>query len=512
MFSEQWQIRKPAVAGRGGMVAAQHWQAAAAGARTLAHGGNAIDAAVATAFALNAVEPWMCGLGGNGYMVIWWAAERRAYALNFQGVVPAALDPDDYPIDPAAPLTLMDYPGVVGDRNRCGYGSIAVPGAVAGLGAAQQRFGRIGFDRVLEPAITLAAQGLPVDWHATLNIALQLHQLRRDPTAARLYLDDGCPPQPDGHRPLDALTVTLRQLADQGPDSFYRGPLAERLAADLASGGSAITADDLQRYQIEWHQPLSGEHRGARVFGADPSSGARRLLDMLAFAQRDLAPGAAIGPDTYRIYARALNAAFAAHHSRLGPPAEPGCTSHISVVDDAGNMVALTNTLLERFGSQVVLPSIGILMNNAIGYFDPRPGRPTSLEPGKRINSSNMCPTIAVRDQRALFAVGASGAGHIVPATAQLTALLLDYDLTLEQAMHTPRIEATNGGSIQVDPRLPAAVLDALAAEFTLQPADLKVYPKLYACPSAVLADAASGMHYGAADPSSPVAAACAAG
>lgn len=505
-FDEQWQFRKPAVIGESGMVAAQHWLAAGTGAEVLAAGGNAVDAAVATALALNAVEPWMSGLGGNGYLVIWSAAERRAFALNFQGQVPAELDLADYPIDPDAPLTLMNYPGVVGSRNVYGPGSIAVPGAVAGLAAAHERFGRLGWDRLVRPAVDLAERGLPVDWFATLNIALQMHWLRYDPVAGALYLDDGCPPQPDQYRSLGELPATLRRLAEHGPADFYRGALAEDLVSDLHAGGSAITLDDLAGYRAEWVEPLHGDHRGARVFGADETSGARRLLDMLASVERELAPGMVVGADTYRAYARGLDAAFAAHQRRIGQSGEHGCTTHLSVADPEGNMVALTNTLLERFGSQVVLPRTGILINNAIGYFDPRPNRPTSLAGGKRINSSNMCPTIAVRDGRARFAVGASGAHHIVPAVAQLTALLLDYGMNLEQALHTLRIEAVNNGKLQIDPRLPAEIVEALAGEFSLEPAALKVYPKLYGCPSAVLFDPASDRFHGATDPSSPVA------
>lgn len=510
-FDEQWQVRKPAVIGEAGMVAAQHWQAAAAGAGILAAGGNAIDAAVATALALNAVEPWMSGLGGNGYLVIWSAAEQRARALNFQGQVPAALDPADYPIDPEAPLTLMDYPGVVGNRNLYGYGSIALPGAVAGLAEAHRRFGRLGWDRLVQPAVDLAERGLPVDWFASLNIALQMHQLRHDPTASALYLDDGCPPQPDRYRSLGELPNTLRRLAEHGPEDFYRGALAEAIVTDLQAGGSAMTLEDLADYRAEWVEPLNGAHRGVRVFGADASSGARRLLDMLALVERELSPGAVVNADTYRVYARGLDAAFAAHRRRIGRDGEHGCTTHLSVADAEGNLAALTNTLLERFGSQVVLPRTGILMNNAIGYFDPRPGSPTSLAGGKRINSSNMCPTLAIGD-RIRFAVGASGAHHIVPAVAQLTALLLDYRMSLEQAMHTPRIEATHNGRLQIDPRIPREIMAILGREFALERAALKVFPKLYACPSAVLHDRSRGLFHGATDPSSPVAGALASG
>ncbi len=505
-FDEQWQIRKPAVVSEQGVVAAQHYLAAQAGTDCLAAGGHAVDAAIATALALNAVEPWMSGLGGNGYMLIWSAAEQQAYALNFQGQVPAALNLDDYPIDSHAPLTLMNYPGVVGQRNLRGYGSMTVPGTVAGLAAAHQRFGRLGWDRLVQSAIDLAEQGLPVDWFTSLNIALQLHALRHDPVASNIYLDDGCPPQPDHYRALGALPRTLRRLADYGPDDFYRGQLAERIVADLQTGGSAIALEDLANYRAEWRPALSTTHRGTRVFGADASSGAQRLVDMLAVVEHTLQPTGQITAATYCAYAQGLDQAFAAHHQRMGhTPHERGCTTHLSVADAEGNLVALTNTLLDRFGSQTVLPQTGILMNNAIGYFDPRPGYPTSLTAGQRINSSNMCPTLAI-GERVHGAIGASGAQHIVPAVAQLTALLLDYPMSLEQALHTPRIEATASGTLHVDPRIDSSIREALAQTFVVERSPLKLFPKLYACPSAVLIDQASGLRYAATDPSSPVA------
>jgi len=503
---EQWRVRKSAVSSERGAVAAQHWMAARAGAAMLAEGGNAVDAAVACALALNVVEPWMCGLGGSGFMVVWLAKEKRARVLNFQGVLPQAIDIADYPLDPGEPPSLMLYPGVKGRANERGYGSITVPGAVAGLGLALERFGRLPWDRVLAPTIRLAERGLPVDWHASLQIGLAMDLLRLDLAASALYLPDGVPAKPESWRPLPALTATLKTLAAEGPNAFYEGPLAARIAADLQAGGSRITTDDLAAYTVEKPEPLSGRHRGAEVHTAGEVSGGQRLLDMLGYVEQHLNPGSAVGPDTWIAYARGLDAAFATHKAKVGLDQQGGCTSHMSAVDGEGNMVALTYTLLNRFGSGVVLPQTGILMNNAVAYFDPRPGNPVSLAGGKRINSSNMCPTIATRDGEALFAVGASGANHIVPCTAQLAALLLDYGLSLEDAFHTPRIDAAARGSVRADPAMGEAALAELKKVFTVEVAQQLVFPKLYACPSGVSRDPATGQCWGIADVSQPVA------
>ncbi|MGF1630910.1 MAG: gamma-glutamyltransferase family protein [Kiloniellaceae bacterium] len=503
---EQWRVSKRAVTSEKGAVASQHWLAARAGAAMLAEGGNAVDAAVACAMALNVVEPWMCGLGGSGFMVVWLAREKRARVLNFQGVLPQAIDIADYPLDPNEPDSLMLYPGVKDRTNERGYGSITVPGAVAGLGLALERFGKLPWDRVLAPAVKLAERGLPVDWHASLQVGLAMDLLRRDPVASALYLPNGVPAAPESFRPLPALTATLKTLAAEGPNAFYEGPLAARIANDLQAGGSRITTDDLAAYTVEEQEPLSGRHRGAEVHTAGEMSGGVRLLDMLGYVEQHLSPAGEVGPETWIAYARGLDAAFATHKRKVGLDQKGGCTSHMSAVDAEGNMVALTYTLLNRFGSGVVLPSTGMLMNNAIAYFDPRQGNPVSLAGGKRINSSNMCPTIATRNGEALFAVGASGANHIVPCTAQLTALLLDYGMSLEAAFHTPRIDASARGSLRADPAMGEAALAELQKVFQVEVAQLLVFPKLYSCPSGVSRDPVSGACWGMADVSSPVA------
>ena len=167
---------------------------------------------------------------------------------------------------------------------------------------------------------------------------------------------------------------------------------------------------------------------------------------------------------------------------------DPSCTTHFNVVDRHGNMVAHTQTLLSVFGSKVVLPSTGILMNNGIMWFDPRPGTPNSLGPAKR-PLTNMSPVIALRNGKAWFAIGGSGGRKIFPAVLQISSFLVDHGLDLEEAFHQPRIDASEAEYVAMDPRLPAAVRKALAGKFTTRENELVVYPTNYACPSAVLRD-----------------------
>jgi gamma-glutamyltranspeptidase/glutathione hydrolase len=510
---EQWRVRKSAVASEGGVVAAQHWLAARAGAAVLHDGGNAVDAAVATAFALGVVEPWMCGVGGHGYMVAWLARERRAVALDFQGMLPGDIRPEDYPLDPDVPESLMGFPGVAGERNVRGYLSILVPGAVAGLARASARFGELGLDRALAPSLHLLERGLPVDWHTTLMIALEAPKLARDAAASAWFLPGGHPPGPERRLPNDALSTTYRAIAADGPEAVYGGRIGAAMAADLRAGGSRITLDDFRAYEVAEFDATATTHRGHDVYTAGETSGGPRLADALAHVAGHLDTARGVGAHAWATYADALNLAFRRHKARIGRAApDTGCTSHLSVVDAEGNMVALTYTLLNRFGAGVVLPRTGVLMNNSVAYFDPRPGYPTTMQGHLKINASNMCPTVAVKDGAARFAVGASGANHIVPCTFQLTALMLDFGLDLEAAFHTPRVDASDRGSIRVDPRMGEDAVRELKQRFELEIAQQLVFPKLYACPAGVARDPANGRTTGIADVSSPVAGAAAPG
>lgn len=504
---ENWCVTTPAARSRRGVVAAQHTLAARAGAAMLDAGGNAVDAAVATAFALNAVEPWMCGLGGSGFMVAWLAGQRRAVALDFQGVLAGATDLADYPVDLDLPTTPMGFPTVVDRANVEGYKSITVPGAVAGLSHALSRFGTRRMAEALDPAIRIAERGIDVDWFTMLQIALCARVLARDPVSAAIYLPDGHPRMAETRLTIPRLAETLREIAAGGVDCFYRGALAERIVADLQAGGSRITAADFAAYEVLEYDPMHAEHRGYSIYTPGESSGGLRQRDFLAHVAGAMpAPPAAPTPETWVLWAEALDACWKAHKIRNGVLTEQGaCTSSMSAVDADGNMVALTYTLLNRFGSGVTLPSTGMLMNDGVSYFDPRPGYPTTMAGGKRINSSNICPTVGVRDGQALFAVGASGGNLIMPAVSQVVALMTDFGMSVEEAVHHPRIDASDRGSVRADPRLGEAVIAALEDRSPVEVAQLLVYPKLYACISAVSRDPRTGECAGLNDPSQPI-------
>ena len=508
---ETWQIRKSAVESPHGMVASQHYEASRAGARVLAAGGNAVDAAVAAGVAIGTVEPFMSGLGGCGHMLVYLAAEDRAYDVDFGVRAPQALDPDDYALDVGTDSDLFGWPSVTGNRNVVGPYSFAVPGFVAGMAAALERFGTRSWGESLEPDIALARRGMDADWYATLKIAAAAPQLRDYVESARVFLPGGHVPAgewggPVPHITLGNLATTLERLAEVGPRDFYEGQIAGKVATDMGKLGSSMTAADLAEYQASIVPAQTFDYRGARVHAATELTAGptlRRTLEMLA---ERTSPGSAPDAEMYAGYAGSLLDAYAERLESLGDDGETdgsACTTHMSVVDGEGNMVALTQTLLSVFGSKVVLPETGILMNNGIMWFDPRPGRPNSVAPGRR-PLTNMCPTIVDTGKGSRVAVGASGGRRIMPAVMQLISFLVDFPMGVDEACHQPRLDVSGTPQVTLDARLPAAVCDTLAERYDTRRAQHGVYPALFACPNLVARDKQSGINTGGAFVMSP--------
>jgi len=511
---QNWHVRKPLARSRRGIVATQNRVAGEAGARVLAGGGNAVDAAVATGLALAAVEPWNSGLGGIGFMLVYSAKERRVAVVDFGPISPRALDPSAYPLvgGDVTSRDLFNWPAVRDDRNVHGPLSFAVPGQVDGLGLALERFGTMKLSAVMQPAITLAETGIPADWFLTLKVASMAKELARYPVTRDIWLPGGFPPVTAPGTPLERLKLkglagTLAQLARAGRRDFYEGAIAAAIVKDVKAAGGILDAGDLSAYHARVVEPLLTDYHGAR-FALTPGLTAgpsmhRALSELRNWRFRRNGPHA----DAFVAYAEVLRQAYAERLATMGETADrrdPSSTTHLNVIDRHGNMVALTQTLLSVFGSKMVLPATGILMNNGIMWFDPRPGTPNSLAPGKR-PLSNMCPVIALRESRPWFAIGASGGRKIFPAVLQISSFLVDHGMYLEDAFHQPRIDASERDFVAVDPRVPLAVRKALEKKFPVRVNELVVYPTNYACPSAVLRDPKSrGENFGASDVMSP--------
>jgi len=487
LTEEHWNIRKYAAASPHGVVVSQHYKASRIGARVLAEGGNAMDAAIATSFAIGVAEPWMSGLGGGGVLVAAPPGEQ-AQCLHFNMRASRSLKVSDYPLSGGESGDLFAWPAVLDDRNVHGPWSVAVPGQVAGMGAAHQRYASRSWRELIEPAIGLSREGLEVDWLATIRIAAAAPVLRRYPSS-HAYLPGGEVPAGQWGGPAPrvqnpALTTTLEQLADAGWQDFYTGELAQSLLEDAESLGVTLKTRDLEDYTASWQPSLSAPYREGWIHTVDGPTGGPSVVQVLEGLDH---PGGT-QPDAkhFRQLGDRLSRVFDARINGTGESEQaPACTTHISVIDADGFAVSLTQTLLSVFGSKLVLPGTGLLMNNGIMWFDPVPGRPNSIRPSG-VPLSNMCPTVLEHADGRRTALGASGGRRIVGAATQLCSWFLDFDMPVEEALMQPRIDVSGGSQVLVDSRLPADVSASLAERHELRIAQAQVYPNVYACPNAV--------------------------
>ena len=498
-----WVVSKRPVISTRGVVAAQHRLAAEAGARILAQGGNAIDAAIAAALAVGVVEPWLSGIGGGGFMLVRTAHDGQVHGIDFGMIAPRRLDVSRYPLIDGQDLDWFQWPKVEGDRNIAGYEAVCVPGAIAGFALAAERFGRLPWRELVAPAIALAQSGMPVDWYASLSIAVDTAGLDANAESRAIFLPDGRAPvtrerQAEQRLRNPALALTLERLGEAGPRDFYQGEIARSIIADLAAGGCVIDADDLATYRARMVAPATLDYRGTMLHAMPGLTGGPTYLTALAALAGALRPKDGLGSDTFVAYAQAITDAYATRletYGHAGATNNPDCTSHVSIIDADGNMVALTNSLLSRFGAKVTLPGTGILMNNGMMWFDPRPGRPNAIAAGQR-PLANMCPVVATQGGVPAFAMGAAGGRQIVPSLVQLTSFLVDFGLSPEEAFQVPRIDASTR-TVLCNARMPADQVAALARSFPIARVEDTIYPVQFAVPNAVQHDAVLGRNIG---------------
>lgn len=493
-----------AVTGHNGMVAAEHRLAAKAGVEILRRGGNAVDAAVATAFAVCVANPSSCGIGGGGFLVIYDAWQGVAHALDYRETAPAAAHRD---------MFVRDGRAVPGLSLRGGL-AVAVPGEVAGLLEAHRRFGRLPRALVMEPAIALARDGFAVEAHLAETIAKNLDAIRRSPDLAALLLgaDGAAPAAGDVLRQPD-LASTLERIAREGRRGLYEGPVAEAIVASVRAAGGVMTGDDLRRYRPRWRRPVSGSFRGLRFHSMPPpSSGGGVLVEILKILERDDLPvlghnsatylhllaeamqfgfadrAAAYGdPDFVAVplarlvsspYARGLRRriraarTFPPDHYGKGAPVTDRGTSHLSVVDRDGNAVACTTTINTAFGSMVVAGGTGVILNNQMDDFSAQAGVPNvyglvgnaanAVAAGKRPLSS-MTPTIVTRGGEVVAVAGASGGPFIISSTLQVLLNSTVFGMDADTAVRVPRIHHQwLPPRLMMEPGIDAGVLRAL--------------------------------------------------
>lgn len=494
-MNQHWVLNKQVNTSRTGIVVAASARAAEIGATVLAQGGNAVDAAVATACALHVVEPWSSGLGGGGCMLVHQARENRCHAIDFSMKSASDIDARNYPLLPGKErFGTFRWPRVEGGRNMSGPTSMLIPGAVDGLGQALERFGTWEWRRALAPAVELAERGWPVNWYTTLAIGTEARGLARFPGTRDVFLRDGhyapTVEEADGvdaiRNPRDA--AMLRRLAERGYRDFYEGDIARDLLSDVAACGRSWTAAELAAYRARVTEPMALDHAGVRLMVVPGLNGGPTALRFFERLLLDHAP--TLGqpaPDDYLRIASVMRDCWTERYASLGDTGpRDKCTTHLNVVDAQGNMVSLTNTLGARFGSRVMLERLGLLMNNGMFWFDPEPGKPNSIGPGKW-PLTNACPMVVARDGQAWLALGASGGRHIPPAVIQLLSFMVHHGLSLAQAFNTPRIDASDPAQVLCDHRLSPAVIERIAEHHGVALLEHTAYPMPFAVPSAVM-------------------------
>ncbi len=506
-------VRKPAVRSQLGIVVTQNRFASEVGAKVLKEGGNAVDAAVAAAFAVGVAEPWMSGIGGVGGMLYREAKTGKVTCVDFGGRSPKGLRVEDFPLAGGVDEgNLFGWPAVKGNVNTVGAKAIVAPTEPAGMALAHKMFGSKRWADLVAPAARLAENGITVDWHTMLLISSVLGDLQNDPGARERYLKNGMPPVPlapqAGVKPVllqaPALARTLKAIATDGAEVLYKGALAKSIADDVQALGGYLSTEDLSSVKAVERKPLEFRYGKETLYVLPELTGGPTLY--LAF-QHLAANGGKVGqePDGARFvaYAKALEHAWEDRFRRMGDAGErsiPTSTTHISVIDRHGNIVTLTQTLLSLFGSRVVLPTSGILMNNGINWFDPRPGGPNGLAPDRR-GLSNYVPTIMTNSEQAI-GIGGCGGRRIIPAVFQLLAMVADFGFDLDRAFHQPRVDVSGGSGVSVDRRLPEATKQALAGAMDAVWAEPVVYPMPFTIAGAVRRF--GDMNEGATEPEYP--------
>ena len=501
------------------MVATKDREATRAGLRMLAQGGNAIDAAVASCFAIGVLEPASSGIGGGGYLV--YQVGDQGGVIGFPMKGPLSAKPDMYELTGEAATGSFGWPGVVNDDNIEGFRSIATPGAVAGLCEAHRRFGKLPLSEVLAPAVSLARDGFIPNLFGLNQISSTAGMLMRYDELRRVLMPGDNMPMGDvvdrAVLKQPELANVLEAIGKGGPDAFYKGDIARAITSDIQNNGGILSEEDMASYKpIVWDKGLEFKYRGHTVRvppfacagitsamtlklldGFDVPSMGHNSADMLhsyiscarlAYADRfqylaDPAfadvPWNGLVSDDYTELRRAtigdrMNGLVEAGNPWIqegreptsvlpaSRPAEDKGTTHLVVTDSEGNGVSITNTIMSGFGSGIIPKGTGVVMNNGMMWFDPVPGRINSIAPG-RLPLNNMTPALVMNRDGVRIAVGASGGRRITNCVTQQIIKVIDYDMGPQAAIDSPRIDCSTLHT-SIDPRLDPDVVAELEA------------------------------------------------
>lgn len=520
-----------------GMVASAHPLATQVGVDILKAGGNAVDAAVAVGFALGVVEPNASGLGGGGFLMVREAKTGKVRFIDFREKAPAGATAAMFALDEKGKPRFDRRgfkPSAIGGR------SIAVPGEVAGLLAALEQYGTMDRQKVIAPAIKFAEDGIVVSDVLAGLIAKHYEHLSAFPASEALYLIDGFAKEAGETIVNKDLARTLRIIQEKGRDGFYKGEIAEKIIAAIQADGGIMTMDDLAGYDVSFRTPVTGNYRGVEIISAPPaSSGGTHVIELLNIMENfDLKKMGHNSAESLHAWAEAMklmyadraqymadtdfvkvplegltSAAYArqrfdridmdkaADRQSAGDPwpTESGSTTHFSIIDREGNMVACTKTINHFFGSAIVAPGTGVLLNDEMDDFDKRPGQANSIEAGKKPLSS-MSPTLLMKDGKPYASLGTPGGKRIITTVALLISNLVDYNMTIQEAIDAPRLNNYEKGALKIEDRIPGDVQSALVGKghkLKLR----KAFDLYFGGAQGIVIDQTSGQLHGGADP-----------
>jgi gamma-glutamyltranspeptidase/glutathione hydrolase len=479
------------------MVVTNHPLGSIAGAQMLATGGNAIDAAIASLFALSVVEPAMVGPFGAGFANVLLASGESVVIDNY-ATSPAAAEPGMFtPVSDEWPW----YMNAEDRANQLGYLSIATPGNLRAWTELLEGWGRLDLATVMQPAISFAENGFPATGYLVETIAKNAPDIAMFPATAEIFLPDGRIPDTGQLIVRRDYAESLKAIAGKGPDVMYTGALGAAIVDDVQRNGGILTMEDLADYRTIRREVVRGSYRGYEVLAVPPTSaGGAHIIQMLNILEEyDIGAMGFGSPDSVHLMAEAMRIAFADRFEHMGDPdtsyvpvewltsksyaaerraeismeragdysagipagAEGAHTTHLTTADADGNVVAMTQTINDTFGSKVTVPGTGVLLNNNMSLFDPHPGRKNSVAPNKRPLSS-MSPTIITLDGKPFLALGTPGAKWIFPSVLQAIVNVIDHGMSIQEAVEAPRIW-TQGQELELEKPFPAEVFDELA-------------------------------------------------
>ena len=499
MMSGHWRDRTDTVfacqkrpaSGSRGMVVSNHPLASSAGAEMLAAGGNAIDAAIATLFTLTVVEPMMIGIIGGGMAHIRLADGSHRF-IDGQSTVPSAVAPDTYRSKPGSAHDVFD---TVEDENLTGPKAVAVPGSLKAWCETLRRFGTMSLAEVMQPAIKHAARGYVATPYLHECISDAAREMVKDKAISAIFLPTG-EPLKAGERVVQAeYAETLAYISQHGEAALYGGPLGDILVDYMKAHGGFVRKDDLAAYRTVERAPIRADYRGWQIVGPPPPAASGvHIAQMLNILEGyDLTASGFGTAETVHLLAEVLKIAFADRAAASGDPdyvnvpverltskdyarerrgaidlaraqawgagveqLEGADTTHMTAADAFGNVVASTQTINNLFGAKFLVPGLGVIPNNYMNLFDPRPGHALSLAPGKRVTTS-MSPMMALRDGKLVYALGLPGGKRIFPSAMQALINLIDHGMSLQEAVEAPRVW-TEGDALEVERAVPESV------------------------------------------------------